>query len=124
MEPRLKLAASLSSLTTASATSFIHSTKGKAGRKPFEKEKNVIVTLVLITVMFTIGTVPIGIARVVRNFNPDFVTNVTFAKFRIIANLMEICNASINFYLYCLFNSDIRENVRKTIKSTFRLKKK
>ena len=148
VQPRLKLTASLSSLTSVS---FIHSSRqrrrkvGAAADKPFERERNVILTLALITVMFTIGTVPIGIVRIVRNFdqkigveNPKFAVSVflpffsyffiifiyLIQKFRIIANLLEICNASINFYLYCLFNTDIRENVRKTIKSTFQIKKK
>ena len=81
--PKLKLTASLSSLTSVS---FIHSGRSRkvsAADKPFERERNVILTLALITVMFTIGTVPIGIVRIVRNFdqkigveNPNFAVSV------------------------------------------------
>ena len=77
---KLKLTASLSSLTSVS---FIHSSRKVFSDKPFEREKNVILTLALITVMFTIGTVPIGIVRIVRNFdqkigveNPKFAVSV------------------------------------------------
>ena len=78
--PKLKLTASLSSLTSVS---FIHSNRKVFSDKPFERERNVILTLALITVMFTIGTVPIGIVRIVRNFdqkigveNPNFAVSV------------------------------------------------
>ena len=83
VQPRLKLTASLSSLTSVS---FIHSSRqrrrkvGAAADKPFERERNVILTLALITVMFTIGTVPIGIVRIVRNFDQKIgVENPNFA---------------------------------------------
>ena len=77
MEPKLKLTASLSSLTSVS---FIHSrNQRKLSSKPFERERNVILTLALITVMFTIGTVPIGIVRIVKNFHPKIGENPNFA---------------------------------------------
>ena len=78
---KLKLTASLSSLTSVS---FIHSKRKVFSDKPFERERNVILTLALITVMFTIGTVPIGIVRIVRNFdqkigveNPNFAVSIS-----------------------------------------------
>ena len=76
MEPKLKLTASLSSLTSVS---FIHSSRKVTSSKPFERERNVILTLALITVIFTVGTVPIGIVRIVRNFIPEIGENTNFA---------------------------------------------
>ena len=36
--------------------------------------------------------------------------------FRIVANMLELCNASVNFYMYCLCNRDIRHYVLKILK--------
>ena len=40
--------------------------------------------------------------------NLKFMHKTHFQMLKIVANMLEICNASINFYMYCMCNKEIR----------------
>ena len=41
-----------------------------------------------------------------------------FQIFQVVANLLELCNASVNFYMYCICNKDIRSHFWNILVST------
>ncbi|TMW52154.1 hypothetical protein DOY81_002789 [Sarcophaga bullata] len=43
-------------------------------------------------------------------------TSILFLVFRALANLLELTNYSITFYIYCLFSEDFRNTLMRTIK--------
>ena len=100
-------------------------------KKHSAKEKSIILTLTFIIVMFTLGNIPSAIFAIMTrpefrskdwfvvrlhimyfdSLSIDIVSFFFFQKFNIAANMMEIINASFNFYIYCMCNQEIRSQV-------------
>ena len=85
----------------------------------YKKEKSIVVILVMVTFMFTVSTIPNGIGLIFKYLAPEVNENPTFQNFKVITNLLELVNASLNFYMYCLCNKDIRHQAAKIVCSTF-----
>ena len=84
----------------------------------YKKEKSIVVILVMVTFMFTVSTIPNGIGLIFKYLAPEVNENATFQNFKVITNLFELVNASLNFYMYCLCNKDIRHQAAKIVCST------
>ncbi|XP_059083889.1 probable G-protein coupled receptor B0563.6 [Tigriopus californicus] len=75
------------------------------------KEKNVIIVLGAISVVFVGCNIPQSICRILISQKYEF--NTAFQVFRVIANILELLNASMNFFIYCLCNQEVRERVKQ-----------
>ena len=79
-----------------------------------KKEKNVIVILSTITVMFILCNFPQAILRIMNK--EEYSQNAAFQIFRLVCNLTEFLNASVNFLIYFLCNRQIREEVTRLLR--------
>ena len=79
-----------------------------------KKEKNVIVILSTITVMFILCNFPQAILRIMNK--DEYSQNAPFQIFRLVCNLTEFLNASVNFLIYFLCNRQIREEVTRLLR--------
>ena len=70
-------------------------------KRSMDREKSVIATLLVITLLFLIGTFPQAILRMVKTTQRTK-DNPVFQIVRVLSNLSELLNASLNFYIYCL----------------------
>ena len=74
-----------------------------------KKEKNLINLLMLLGCVFFITNIPIAIAKILLAFG--FSKEKYFEEFIVISNILEVFFAASNFYLYCLFNVQVRQKV-------------
>ena len=79
----------------------------------YQQEKNVIVILSTITVMFIFCNFPQAILRIINNHSYN--QNAPFQIFRLVCNLTEFLNASVNFLIYFLCNRQIRDEVKRLL---------
>ena len=79
------------------------------------QEKNVIVILSTITVMFILCNFPQAILRIMNNHTYN--QNAPFQIFRLVCNLMEFLSASVNFLIYFLCNKQIRDEVTRLLRN-------
>ena len=106
----------------------------------YKKEKSIVVILVLVTVMFTFATIPSGLVRILQSLHPECELKDSFQViskthiyenkigtylfflnsqvFKHMANMLELANASVNFYMYCLCNKEIRTRAVHILCST------
>ena len=76
-----------------------------------------IILLTIINVLFFICNFPQAILRIMHSLDGHhYKYNVGFQIFRIICNLLEFSNASLNFYIYFLCNRQVREHVNYLLK--------
>ena len=81
------------------------------------QERSVIILLTIINVLFFICNFPQAILRIMHSLDGHhYKYNVGFQIFRIICNLLEFSNASLNFYIYFLCNRQVREHVNYLLK--------
>ena len=79
------------------------------GIKTFSKrDKNIITLLFLLSLVFAIANIPMAVGRICKAFN---VEAPWYPTFNCVINVLEVCFASSNFYLYCLCNAAIRRKV-------------
>ncbi|GFR24328.1 probable G-protein coupled receptor AH9.1 [Trichonephila clavata] len=72
------------------------------------REKQRLCTLLAgITVLFIISMVPAAILTLLNSDDEEF--HFGFQLFRAFANIMELSNYAMNFYLYCTCSSEIRK---------------
>ena len=64
--------------------------------------------------MFIVCNFPQGILRIMNSHK--YYQDVGFQIFRLICNLAEFLNASVNFYVYFLWNKQIREEAKLLFK--------
>ena len=81
------------------------------------QSKQLTRTLLIVSFSFLFLTLPIGVVLIVEK-NWDFVDDPfqydLWSFFRAIAELMELMNHSINFFLYCFGGGQFREYVKQT----------
>ena len=76
-----------------------------------------IILLTIINVLFFICNFPQAILRIMHSLDGHhYKYNVGFQIFRIMCNLLEFSNASLNFYIYFLCNRQVREHVNYLLK--------
>ena len=78
-------------------------------KSSIDREKSVIATLLVITLLFLIGTFPQAILRMIKTTQKTK-DNPVFQIVRVLSNLSELLNASLNFYIYCLCNTTVRSH--------------
>ena len=96
------------------------------------KERNVIQILTIISIMFAVCNIPQvrssvdrkhvtlkkklhtfqGIMIILTNNIEHLESNYAFQIFKIVANLLEIANATVNIFVYSVCNRDIRGTYR------------
>ena len=64
--------------------------------------------------MFIVCNFPQAILRIINSH--EYNQNVGFQVFRMVVNLMEFLNASVNFYVYFVCNRQIREEAKRLIR--------
>ena len=79
----------------------------------YQQEKNVIIILSAITVMFIFCNFPQAVLRIM--YNHAYNQNAPFQIFRLVCNLTEFLNASVNFLIYFLCNRQIRGEVKRLL---------
>lgn len=96
----------------------LHGSKGRSHRRQSrrkslsspQKERTVIITLCIITIMSIISSIPQAALRII-NATKQW-SGANFEVFRMTCNLLEFLSCSVNFYVYFLCNNRIREHVR------------
>ena len=74
-----------------------------------KKEKNLINLLLLLGCVFFITNLPIALAKILLACG--YKEENYFEEFVVLSNILEVFFAASNFYLYCLFNVQVRQKV-------------
>lgn len=105
------------SLDTSSSSGFkgmvkakLNNTKRRLSISQAASEKSVVIIVVLLTVVFVISKVPMGISAILDDV-PGLENEIHFQNFKHMSNVLELFNASFNFYVYCLCHKEIRLHV-------------
>ena len=94
---------------TNSTQSALEAPKKKIS-KISKRDKNLINLLFLLGIVFSVTNLPIAIARIFLAFG--FKNEQYFRQFIVLSNILEVFFAASNFYLYCLFNVQVRQKVK------------
>ncbi|XP_061397371.1 probable G-protein coupled receptor B0563.6, partial [Musca vetustissima] len=78
------------------------------------EEKRLFLLLGSTSILFLVCVSPMAILHM--TIASDVLPSFSFQVFRALANLMELTNYSITFYIYCLFSEDFRNTLIRTIK--------
>ncbi|XP_035230502.1 probable G-protein coupled receptor AH9.1 [Stegodyphus dumicola] len=76
------------------------------GNKKYREEQRLIILLAGIVILFFISMTPAAILTILNSDDKEF--NFGFQLFRAIANVLELSNYAMNFYVYCMCSSEIR----------------
>lgn len=74
--------------------------------KKYREEQRLIILLAGIVLLFFITMTPAAILTLLNSDDKEF--NFGFQLFRAIANVLELANYAMNFYVYCMCSSEIR----------------
>ncbi|XP_065077448.1 probable G-protein coupled receptor B0563.6 [Ochlerotatus camptorhynchus] len=88
-------------------------TKDEDPRK-FAEERRLMMLLGSTSLLFLICVSPMALLHV--TLSPEHLSSYSFQLFRALANLMELINYSLTFYIYCLFSEDFRNTLFRTIR--------
>nr|XP_034187265.1 probable G-protein coupled receptor B0563.6 [Osmia lignaria] len=81
--------------------------------RTFAEERRLVLLLGSTSILFLVCVSPMVILNVtLRESN---LNNYAYQVFRAIANLLEVTNYSITFYIYCLFSEDFRNTLIRTL---------
>lgn len=78
----------------------------REGSRKYTEEKRLIVLLCGIVVLFFVCMTPAAVLTLLNSDDKE--ANFSFQIFRSLANVLELANFSMNFYVYCFCSSDIR----------------
>ncbi|XP_054722395.1 probable G-protein coupled receptor AH9.1 [Uloborus diversus] len=76
------------------------------GNKKYREEQRLIILLAGIVILFFISMTPAAVLTILNSDDKEF--NFGFQLFRAIANVLELSNYAMNFYVYCMCSSEIR----------------
>ncbi|XP_055915039.1 probable G-protein coupled receptor B0563.6 [Eupeodes corollae] len=82
--------------------------------RKFAEERRLFLLLGSTSVLFLVCVSPMAILHM--TIAQEYLSSFSFQVFRALANLMELTNYSITFYIYCLFSEDFRNTLMRTIK--------
>ncbi|XP_054087640.1 probable G-protein coupled receptor B0563.6 [Zeugodacus cucurbitae] len=82
--------------------------------RKFAEERRLFLLLGSTSILFLVCVSPMAIVHM--TIASEVLPNFSFQVFRALANLMELTNYSITFYIYCLFSEDFRNTLIRTIK--------
>ncbi|XP_055532130.1 probable G-protein coupled receptor B0563.6 [Wyeomyia smithii] len=88
-------------------------TKDDDPRK-YAEERRLMMLLGSTSLLFLICVSPMAILHV--TLSPEHLSSYSFQLFRALANLLELINYSLTFYIYCLFSEDFRNTLFRTIR--------
>ncbi|XP_053593849.1 probable G-protein coupled receptor B0563.6 isoform X1 [Microplitis demolitor] len=87
---------------------------GDDDSRSFAEERRLVLLLSSTSILFLICVSPMVILNV--TLSESNLTLYSYQMFRALANLLEVTNYSITFYIYCLFSKDFRNTLIRTIK--------
>ncbi|XP_067636018.1 probable G-protein coupled receptor B0563.6 [Eurosta solidaginis] len=82
--------------------------------RKFAEERRLFLLLGSTSILFLVCVSPMAIVHM--TIASEVLPNFSFQVFRALANLMELANYSITFYIYCLFSEDFRNTLIRTMK--------
>lgn len=82
-----------------------HQQQRDSGKK-YREEQRLIILLAGIVILFFISMTPAAVLTILNSDDKEF--NFGFQLFRAIANVLELSNYGMNFYVYCMCSSEIR----------------
>ncbi|XP_058445479.1 probable G-protein coupled receptor B0563.6 [Malaya genurostris] len=88
-------------------------TKDEDPRK-YAEERRLMMLLGSTSLLFLICVSPMAILHV--TLSSEHLSSYSFQLFRALANLLELINYSLTFYIYCLFSEDFRNTLFRTIR--------
>ncbi|CRL04608.1 CLUMA_CG017676, isoform A [Clunio marinus] len=88
-------------------------TKDDDSRK-FAEERRLMFLLGSTSLLFLVCVSPMAILHV--TLSAENLSSYSYQVFRALANLLELLNYSMTFYIYCLFSEDFRNTLLKTMK--------
>ena len=80
-----------------------------------KKEKSLIKLLFVLSLVFFMANIPMGIARILDAFGFTMKDYFVMEVFSTTCNILEVVFAASNFYLYCFCNAKIRRKVCSNI---------
>ncbi|KAL2723885.1 putative G-protein coupled receptor B05636 [Vespula squamosa] len=83
--------------------------------RTFAEERRLILLLGSTSILFLVCVSPMVILNVTLSENNLSEFLVRIKVFRALANLLEVLNYSITFYIYCLFSEDFRNTLMRTL---------
>ncbi|XP_050448218.1 probable G-protein coupled receptor B0563.6 [Cataglyphis hispanica] len=81
--------------------------------RTFAEERRLILLLGSTSILFLVCVSPMVILNV--TLNESNLNHYWYQVFRALANLLEVINYSITFYIYCLFSEDFRNTLIRTL---------
>ncbi|XP_020290788.1 probable G-protein coupled receptor B0563.6 isoform X2 [Pseudomyrmex gracilis] len=81
--------------------------------RTFAEERRLILLLGSTSILFLVCVSPMVILNV--TLSEKNLSNYPYQVFRALANLLEVINYSITFYIYCLFSEDFRNTLIRTL---------
>ncbi|CAH0546618.1 unnamed protein product [Brassicogethes aeneus] len=88
-------------------------TSGEEDPRKFAEERRLVLLLGSTSILFLVCVTPMVILNVTLSDNN--LLNYPYQVFRALANLLEVTNYSITFYIYCLFSEDFRNTLLRTL---------
>ncbi|KAJ8877695.1 hypothetical protein PR048_022150 [Dryococelus australis] len=82
--------------------------------RKFAEERRLILLLGSTSILFLVCISPMVILNV--TLSEQNLNKYSYQVFRAVANLLEITNYSITFYIYCLFSEDFRNTLLRTFR--------
>ncbi|XP_060663657.1 probable G-protein coupled receptor B0563.6 isoform X1 [Drosophila nasuta] len=82
--------------------------------RKFAEERRLFLLLGSTSILFLVCVSPMAILHM--TIASEVLPSFPFQVFRALANLLELINYSITFYIYCLFSEDFRNTLMRTIK--------
>ena len=86
--------------------------------RKFAEERRLILLLGSTSILFVVCVSPMVILNVTLSKTNLIV--YSYQVFRAIANLLEVTNYSITFYIYCMFSEDFRNTLLRTLRCPWR----
>ncbi|CAM1324283.1 Uncharacterised protein g8630 [Pycnogonum litorale] len=89
--------------------SISNTRSAKKENKRFQEERRLVILLIGVVVLFLCCITPSAVNMLF--ISDDLETNFTYQVFRAAANILEFVNSSLNFFVYCLCSSEIRNTL-------------
>ncbi|KAL1516699.1 hypothetical protein ABEB36_000577 [Hypothenemus hampei] len=86
---------------------------GEEDPRKFAEERRLVLLLGSTSILFLVCVTPMVILNV--TLSEANLVKYPYQVFRAIANLLEVTNYSITFYIYCLFSEDFRNTLLRTL---------
>ncbi|KAK9871535.1 hypothetical protein WA026_012910 [Henosepilachna vigintioctopunctata] len=89
---------------------------GEEDPRKFAEERRLVLLLGSTSILFLVCITPMVILNI--TLSKDNLNKYPYQVFRALANLLEVINYSLTFYIYCLFSEDFRNTLLRTFHVT------